>query len=324
MSRTIVVVTCEKDKYEFELLCRTIQKFLEPSRLIFVCNEYECDDWFSWYKTNMAPLLKKHRVKLFKKHDFWSYEHEEHLHELQKEGWIDQQVIKLAVAKHVDTKDYICLDSKNFFIRPCNVFNIKQAAPISSDWAGELRQNWIKLCCRTLGVRYPGEHIKLTGNITPYILDKQQALNLVEHFGGSEKLYVWFSTESLPESISPGEFFLYEIWLIKHGLRDLKDSRYTQQNIYAIWGDIHHNKLNFEYKDYVESYVEHIQLFDCYMASVHRSMYPYWTESLYRKFMKTIGLEDCIPLQTCPYGNEERIKKMSEQWTQIQETLQLC
>lgn len=314
MSRTIVVVTCEKDQYEFELLCRTIRKFLEPSRLIFICNEHNCEKWFTWYNEVIAPLLKKHKVKLFKKHDFWDYTHEEHIHVLQREGWVDQQVIKLAIAKHVTTKEYICVDSKNFFIRPCNTLHIKQAEPISSDWAGELRLNWIKFCCETLNVRYPGEHIKLTGNITPYIIDTKQAQALVTHFGGSELFYVWFITNAVPEAISPGEFFLYEIWLIKNGLRLLKDPKYVKQNIYAIWGDIQHNLLHFEYKDYVESYIEHIELFDCYMASIHRSMYPYWTKELYFKLMKTIGLEDCIPKQTCPYGNEEIIKKMLTPW----------
>lgn len=307
MSRTIVVVTCEKDKYEFELLCRSMQKFLTPSRVIIVCNEPDCTNWIDWYKKSCEPVLKKHKVRLFKKHDFWQLDDESHLHPLQKEGWIDQQVIKLAVANYINTPEYICLDSKNFFLRPCNTYNIKQCAPVSSDWAGDWRHKWIRICCEELGVPYPGEHIKLIVNITPYIIKTKPARDLVEHFGGTKKFYRWFTEKSIIPEISPGEFFLYEIWLIKHGLRNPRDPSYIKgNNIAAVWGDVHHHRLKWELQDYIDNFQHHIEFYDLYMGGIHRSLYPYLTEDMYKKLLESIDLDDCIPLQPCPFNGLQR------------------
>lgn len=310
MSRTLVIVTCDRDRWELELLCRSIHKYLEPSRIIIVCNEYNdtYDHWLPWFKKRCEPLLYKHKIRIMKKHDFWNSEHESHLHEQQLEGWVDQQVIKLSISKFINTPEYICLDSKNFFIRPCNTMTIKQQEPVDSSWMGEWRENWVKICCDEFGITYPGMTIKLTVNITPYIVGINQARSLVDYFGGMEKFFVWFSTICIPDKISPSEFFLYELWCIKNGVRPIKSSTYVRSNVLALWADIHHVKLNWKVKDYIKNIKSEIELNNIHLVGLHKTLRPYLNEDNIREIFKAIDCEDIIPLSPMPFNGSLLIR----------------
>ena len=306
--RTLVIVTCDRDRWEFDLLCRSIYKFLEPSKIIVICNENddEYNKWEIWFKQRCSPVLYRHSVKVMKKRDFWQREHESHLQDLQLEGWIDQQVIKLAVAKYVTTPEYICLDSKNFFIRPCSLMDIQQQEPVDSSWMGDFRENWVKLCCNEFGIVYPGMTIKLTVNITPYIVQTKPTRKLVNHYGGAEQFFIWFSTVCIPDTVCASEFQLYELWCIKHSIRPIKSKQYVRSNIQAFWGDIHHEQMKLTVQDYIDTVKQEIDYNNIYLAGLHKTLRPYLTSEDVKEIFRGIGCTKILPPGDMPFTGSKK------------------
>ena len=293
MSRTLVVVTCKRDQWNFELLCRSMGKFLEPCKVIIVYNESAetSNSWEKFFKRHCKPFINNFDVKLMYKEQFWQLSDENHLTEMEKSGWVDQQVLKLCVAEQVETEFYLVLDSKNFFIASTNINHIKQIQPESTDWCEPILKNWITTCCETFDVTLPSTPIKLTQNTTPYLLRTKSAKDLVEFFGGSKFLYKWFSLEARKEKHGPSEFFLYEIFTMRYGYRNLGD---TKQNCIAFWSFMH-TREKWARKDYILHIDNLKSLYFIKVAGIHSLLRPYWTEEFVRDILYHLNCGDIIP-----------------------------
>lgn len=293
MSRTLVTIICNRDKWAAELLCRTIKKYLKPCRLIFVMNEndIEAQNLKRWFKDICMPLLEKHQVQLYNKYQFWTTKEENHLSELEYEGWVDQQVLKLAISEKVHTEHYVLFDAKNFFVVPCSIDEINQIIPKKTDWCEPILQNWIVNCLELFGLDIPEKPIRLTQNTTPYVMRTQSARDLLEYFGGSKFLFKWFTIEARKERYSPAEFFLYETYTIRHGYRNMGDK---EANCVGFWEHMiaEQNMSHEDCVKYIRSLLRH---FDVKVAGIHKGLIKYWDQRDLLFILKRLGVADCLP-----------------------------
>jgi hypothetical protein len=294
MSSTLVVVTCIKDNWSFEMLCKSIKKYLSSCNIIIIYNDKEenFNAWKIFYNKLHTRYFQNHNVLLQTQRDYWTLDDESHLHPMQKEGWVDQQVLKLSVSENVNTKSYTCIDSKNFFIKPLQVEDIAQIQPEPITWTDEILENWVKFCCKTLELNYPGKQIKLTQNTTPYKIDTEEAKKLVEHFGGIKKFYRWFTKNAIPDSISPSEFFLYELWLKKQGISYKYE--YKLQNSVSMWG-FQIEELKWNLADYVNYFLSNIERYDTRVAGIHKTVKELYKEEQIKYILSATNNLDLLP-----------------------------
>lgn len=302
MSRTLVVVTCERDKWEFELLCNSMEKFLEPCKVLFVYNENQelVKPWTDYFEKKLRPKLTKFDVKIMYKSQFWTLNDECHLTDLEKEGHVDQQVIKLGVSKYITTNDYIVFDAKNFFIAPCYIEQIGQIIPEPTDWCEPILKNWITTCIETFNLTHPISNVRLTQNTTPYIFNATSARNLLKYFGDTVSLYKWFTIEARKDKHCIAEFFLYEMFTIRHGGRNLGS---VKQNSITLW---EHMATRDKWK--IQDYVNHInhmkKYYEIYVAGLHKGLRKHLTAHEIKFLLSRLGVQDILPDIPIPFTGE--------------------
>lgn len=294
MDRTLVVVTCDKDRWSFEMLCRSIHKFLKPSPILIIVNENDPESWQTWYKEIMY-LLDGHRVKVKNKYDFWDEEIADHLHPLRRSGWIDQQVLKLYAGKFVDSNEYVVLDSKNFFIKPTSLRDILQIkSEYITSWAPKNLKNTVDLYCSMLNLRFTHKILPLTQNTTPYVIYKDYALALIKHFGDIENFYKVFTESAIPKEFTAAEFFLYEIFTFKNR-RNNKGQ--CQSNNIGFW-HFHIEDLDYKIDDFVNLFEKHRKNPEIFTSGLHKSLRQYITLEEINLFFLQIELDDLLPQHT--------------------------
>jgi hypothetical protein len=109
------------------LQAESIQKFLAPCTHWVVINDQDADTK-KWQKL-LEPYYTNHTLKIWNPN--W--------YNLNGAGWDKQQVYKFTVSQFLDD-DYVILDSKNFFIQPCNINDWRDILGcgflqrVSTDW----------------------------------------------------------------------------------------------------------------------------------------------------------------------------------------------
>ena len=282
------------------MLCLSIKKYIKKTiifHVIFNENDEHYESFLQWYRYFCKKDLLGHNVKLYKKTDFWPPEAENHLRPLQLDGWVDQQVIKLLISKRITTPEYVVFDSKNFFIRDCTLDDIRQVHPANIGWTHEHLENWVKTCCKHYDLHYPGRQMKLTQNITPYIIGTKYAQDLVNEFGSDEKFHFWFTDLSRHDKLNPAEFFLYEIYTMKKGVRNRGT---TGQNTFSIWSFMH-DDYEWKIPDYIKALQHEITTRDIKVSALHKRMREIFTIDDVIEIYKSIGAEDIIPLINHPF-----------------------
>ncbi len=226
MKRTLFVVTCQHDKWKFEMMCRSIGAFLEPCRIVIVHNESDkkYKEWMEWFNNINENFLSKFSVVTYPASKFWPENIPDHLHyELELGGWVSQQMLKILGHSVIKTDEYLILDSKNFFFRH---YNIDNTPPCNAhgNWTLEGVTEWTKLSCNKLGLIYPGHHLKLRPNVTPYIFKTNVARRLVKYFSSDLNFYCWFAETALLPETSPAEFILYDLFELRLRQRVIDDN----------------------------------------------------------------------------------------------------
>lgn len=301
MKRTLVIVTYNDDCWRLHMLVRSIELYLARCRIHIVYNENQgYNEWKDWFDKTCKSHLVDYKVTTTQKRDYILPEYETHMTDLQKCGWTDQQVLKLAVAKHIKTKHYLLLDSKNFFIKPCSVDSIPQVKPNTTEWCERILKNWILMCHQEFGMKFLGSKVKLTQNTTPYVVNTDTAKKLINHFGGLEKFYIWFTTNAIKEHLSPAEFFLYEIFS-KH--IDAYEPGEVNANIIGFWS-FQIEDLKWTLRDYkklikdIQRWQPHVSL-----SSFHGSLNDYLTDQDVIDIIVALGAKpDILPEGKTPFN----------------------
>jgi hypothetical protein len=236
---SLVIITCLKDKWKFEMLCRSMSVFLEPCDVVIVYNEMQkkMPEWLDWFEVIRTKFLKKFNIKTYSVADFYpkKYIDKPYTDPVHASGgWVKQQVLKLLVAQKVNTPEYVIFDSKNFFTRPGSLQDIEKTIP-HGHWTLAGVTEWTKICCEKLELIYPGHQLKLRSNTTPYFFKTNVARRLVKKLGGNDEFIQWFSKTALLPKVSPAEFILYELFEMKSDQRDIGT---TLANNATVW--MHH------------------------------------------------------------------------------------
>lgn len=103
----LVTITYSDDLDLMKLQAESIGKYLEPCNHWIVINQFRPDINF-WYD-QLGHYYRGHNLQIIKKQT-----------KIAHAGSFMQQLEKLAVAQLIK-RDYLILDSKNFFIKPCNL-----------------------------------------------------------------------------------------------------------------------------------------------------------------------------------------------------------
>jgi hypothetical protein len=270
MKRTLVIVTYDADKWRLQMLVRSISLYLTKCRIHIIYNENKgFKEWQDWFTITCKKYIDNHKITFSQKRDYITEQAESHLQDLEKCGWTDQQVLKLAVSKNIKTRYYLCIDSKNFFTKTCSVDSIPQTAPSTLEWCEPILKNWIIMCYETFGMKFYGSKTKLTQNTTPYVIKTSTAKSLIEHFGGEKDFYKWFTSKAILPELSPAEFFLYEIY--SQYINDHEPGT-VNGNIIGFWS-FQIEDLGFTLRDYKKLIIDNSRWQpDICMSSFHGSL----------------------------------------------------
>lgn len=195
----VLIVTCNRDRWQFQIQCWSIGKYLEPCDLHIVINELDPTDWPEWFAANCRLYLNNHNVKVWTYEDFMDDIFL--FHPNMTKGWLSQQLFKLAFA--CKTQDpYIILDSKNWFVKNTKLSDLPKRPRETLSTIPDFNK-FIYACLEKFNLSY----VYCRGLITPYHFTPGIVLKMFEHFGGQDAFNNWFL-----EFSAPSEFIVYDLF----------------------------------------------------------------------------------------------------------------
>lgn len=224
----ILTVTCDRDLEQTILQAESISLFLKPCTHWVVINEPEAD--LELWRTRLAPYYDQHTLELMA-WDWNAWPYTVQLKSNDDKGYRLQQVIKLMMHRHIQ-KDYVCLDSKNFFIAPTDInqytgqIGSGTYMPHSNLAEGNQKSNFVSTVTaysQKLQALPESGHILAT---TPFVIS-HSALTSVPSL---LEIIHWFYQE---ESVNASEFILYGYMLAKQGI-DISAAT-KQVPDYIVW-----------------------------------------------------------------------------------------
>lgn len=280
-NRTLVIVACVKDKWKFEMLIRSMFAFLKPCPVIIIYNEQDkkYKEWLEWFTPLKEKLLKNFNVQTFKARDLVDIPLIEYA---RINGWTSQQVFKILAHQKVKTPEYVILDSKNFFMKHCSLDDILRSTP-HGYWTLQDVTEFTKYVCDYFDMSYPGHHLKLRANVTPYIIQTRVAKRLVKKWKDNTDFFRWFVEAAMMPQNGPAEFILYELYELKTRQRivDEMPNPHILSSYATLWDiNFRGNPTIKEAAEWVKSMREQ----GVYISGIHSSIH--WILNL--KDMKTI------------------------------------
>jgi hypothetical protein len=132
--KTVVITTYDRERYLLEVNLRSIAKYLEPCKVIYIycdkSNKY--DEWVEWFDTYLRPLAPTHHIETYDSNYFYDSS-------LVREQLHFAWALKIFVSQVVDEPFYWSIDSKNFFFKPTTFEQLKEIYPVDcSDFAEDL------------------------------------------------------------------------------------------------------------------------------------------------------------------------------------------
>ena len=224
----ILTVTCNRDLEQMMLQAESISLFLKPCTHWIVINEPAVD--MELWRTRLAPYYQRHRLELMV-WDWNAWPYTTQLKNNDDKGYRLQQVIKLMMHRRIQ-KDYVCLDSKNFFIAPTDInqyagqIGSGTYMPHSNLAEGDQKSNFVSTVTaysqKLQASPESGQILATTPFVISY-LDLTSVPSLPE-------IIHWFYQE---ESVNASEFILYGCMLAKQGINISTAKK--QVSAYVVW-----------------------------------------------------------------------------------------
>lgn len=192
-------------------------------------------------------------------------------------GWRSQQILKLALARRIETSHYIVFDAKNHLIRKFELHDfvgedLRSRIPAYSYVEHPLRPS-LELVLQYVGL----EDVDIgsfSATTTPFTLDTslvRDMLSDVEHQSGRS-----FESEFLAHSLT--EFFLYSAWVRKRASNYKGLIEDVPQTALTLWP----SRCN---DDDVRELVGRAMVENAGVFAVHRSAFPRLTPAAKRKLV---------------------------------------
>lgn len=184
----VVTVTCLEDREQLLLQVASIERYLEPCTHWIIVNEDSLDGWDVSYTRHTVKLLLAPKWPTCSR---WA-----------NTGWKTQQLVKLWIYSQIKDS-YLILDSKNLFIRACNLtaWTGLYGCGVLENYAGK-HSSWgdtIRAYSQHIGVEVTLVHASMQ---TPFVIDHR-----VMSAYNWETLLPWFNDCDS----KPSEFLLYSI-----------------------------------------------------------------------------------------------------------------
>jgi len=223
----ILVVTCDRDRWQFQVQCWSFCKYLSRTTINIVVNELDAESWMAWYQANCKKYLWRHSVCVYTLNDFpdfYKFAKKTLPIPVSSNGWKTQQALKLLFSTKTDKK-YVVLDSKNWLVQNAKVQDFEQHRRRGShDPFHEFAQQ----CHQKFNIAEPQLY---RPPHTPFWIDPDTAKSMFEFFGGDINACIWLLKTKLPS-----EFIMYDLYATSRGF-DQPDVG-THQNYSKIyWTD---------------------------------------------------------------------------------------
>ena len=223
----ILVVTCDRDRWQFQVQCWSFCKYLSRTTINIVVNELDAESWQAWYKANCKKYLWRHRVCVYTMKDFPDF------YKFTKKtlptlfidgGWKTQQALKLLFSIKTDKK-YVVLDSKNWLVQNAKVQDLEQhrRCLVANPY-----QEFAQQCHQKFNIEEPQLYRPAH---TPFWFDPAVTKNIFEFFGNEINACVWLMKTKLPS-----EFIMYDLYAISQRF-DLPDIGAYQNYSKIYWTD---------------------------------------------------------------------------------------
>jgi hypothetical protein len=199
----LVTITCNRDLKIMLLQAKSVEKFLKPGTTCWVFINEPADTLFKIdWEGILRPYYSKHRLKIVHCDPmYWTKVHN---------GWVLQQMHKLLAVKFVN-KNYLLLDSKNFFVADTDISTFTHdgcGILISEEINNDVWQAWdrtnskysTELNYKKLSTYYAAE--------TPYVIKQDIAKRAVNR----ENFENWF-IKCFKETQTASEFIYYSYFL---------------------------------------------------------------------------------------------------------------
>lgn len=207
----LVVITHQRDWPLLELLANSLTKYLDLNHPLYVITNDFRNVPVEYYKDKLIPILAGRDLTVIDQSEFgyvranFPDDSGKTTWQWVKEGWVNQQVLKLAVASILPTsvKDYLVLDCQNFLVRPWEWPKLKKTPYRLGGWSMH-NEIWDQLCKHhNLKMEYPDESLA-----TPIFLNKNIVNDMIDSYGGLIEFSRWFVNISHLVS----EFATYLFW----------------------------------------------------------------------------------------------------------------
>jgi hypothetical protein len=206
----VITVTCIRDLPLLDLQAQGVYHYLDKNTPVYlVVNEPDATLWFEFFDKNIRHYYRNHQLKIIIRESFnidWT---------LWTLGWETQQLLKLVIAIHLNSKAFFICDTQNFLIKswsttqytlPENKIPYRKGPYYHPDEVWRDYSNILQV-----DVEIPTSQTILL--CTPIFMHTQLVQDLINNHGGVDEFSKWFKQASRKKS----EFVLYAIWAHKHG-----------------------------------------------------------------------------------------------------------
>jgi hypothetical protein len=221
----ILVVTCDRDRWQFQIQCWSFCKYLSHTTINIIVNETNPETWKAWYKVNCRKYLWRHRVRIYTTQDFpefYKFAKKILPTQFSGGGWKTQQALKLLFSTKTN-KPYLVLDTKNWLVQNTKVKDLsKHCRCLVTNPFEAFARN----CHHKFNLQEPQFYRPAH---TPFWIDPEITNSMFDFFGNSFNASVWLMKSQLPS-----EFIMYDLYAISRGL-DQKDTGTHQDYSKTYW-----------------------------------------------------------------------------------------
>lgn len=227
---TFVTIAYELDFRMLVLQAISLYRKFEHSQIyeyIIINNGKETNtEVLKKYFKNILPIAFVSKIRFLSYKEILSEEEYRN-----SQGQRTQQILKLRISKFINTKSYILLDAKNFFVRKANLDLFLHNEKYYTFFSNKVSEYWIPYIQNSLSIFAIDNSIfdldkdKKMPTITPYVMDTESAKDLVIFLEKQYSRNIAKVFEKYHGKVT--EFFIYFAYLIKTNKIDLlyKDSK---------------------------------------------------------------------------------------------------
>ena len=223
----ILVVTCDRDRWQFQVQCWSFCKYLSHTTINIIVNELDAESWLFWYKANCKKYLWRHRVCVYTLNDFpefFQFAKKTVPTSFSGGGWKTQQALKLLFSVKTNKK-YVVLDSKNWLVQHARAQDLTAHRRRKSY---DPYQEFVQQCYQKFNFQQPQFY---RPPHTPFWIDPDITKSMFEFFGNEMNACVW-----LMKTKSPSEFIMYDLYATSRAL-DQPDLGTYQDYSKTYWTD---------------------------------------------------------------------------------------